>query len=89
MDSFTGAALEVVKRSVRFVDIRLHGKPYRINCYLCWCVPHARPEGTWWMPAAANLAPEGWTLSMMHDTALSLACPGAERKGMEWRYRFK
>ncbi len=82
------AALEVVKRSKWFVDILLYGKPYRINKHLCWCVPHHRPDGTWWMPAAANLAPDGWTLTMMHDTAMTLVAPGAERHGSEWVYRF-
>lgn len=83
-------ALEVVKRSRRFVDVRVYGKPYRINCWLAWCVPFP-PEGgqTRWMPAAANLAPEGWTLTMMHDTALNLVCEGAEYVRGEFRYRFK
>jgi hypothetical protein len=85
----TAEQIQIVKRSKCFVDILLSGKPYRINKYLCWCVPCPRPDGsTWWMPAAANLAPDGWSLSMMHETASNLALPGATRIGSEWAYRF-
>lgn len=84
------AALEVVKRSKWFVDILLYGKPYRINSWLAWCVPSQHPTlGLLWMPAAANLAPDGWSMFQMHDTAMALTVPGScEWNSKEFRYRF-
>jgi hypothetical protein len=87
MDTTT---LHVVKRSTRYVDILLHGKPYRINSWLTWCVPYQHPTlGLLWMAAAANLAPKGLTGFDMQEVAASLTVPGScERHHKEWRYRF-